>query len=152
MAYFGRSEMMWPKQVAEFKIPQPVFEDAVIPNYENKDPAPRYQLPLSPEESMKLIQIPVGFELQLFASEPQIVNPMAMCWDEKGRLFVIETEDYPNEVRTEGGNDRIKILEDTDGDGKADKVTVFAEGLNIPTSIMAMNGGILISMAPDFVF
>ena len=140
------------KQVADFKIPQPVFEDAVIPNYENKDPAPRYQHPLSPEESMKLIQIPVGFELQLFASEPQIVNPMAMCWDEKGRLYVIETEDYPNEVRTEGGNDRIKILEDTDGDGKADKVTVFAEGLNIPTSIMAMNGGILISMAPDFVF
>ena len=140
------------KQVADFKIPQPVFEDAVIPNYENKDPAPKFQLPLSPEESMKLVQIPVGFELQLFASEPQIVNPMAFCWDQKGRLYVIETEDYPNEVRTEGGNDRIKILEDTDGDGKADKVTVFAEGLNIPTSIMAMNGGILISMAPDFVF
>ncbi len=139
-------------QVASFEIPVPQFEDAEIPNYENRDPAPRFQLPLSPEQSMKLVQIPVGFELQLFASEPDIVNPMAMCWDERGRLFVIETEDYPNEVRQEGGNDRIKILEDTNGDGKADKVTVFAEGLNIPTSIMAINGGILISMAPDFVF
>lgn len=139
-------------QVAAFEIPQPRFEVADIPNYENRDPAPRYQFPLSPEESMKLVQVPVGFELQLFASEPDIVNPMAMAWDEKGRLYVIETEDYPNEVRQEGGNDRIKILEDTDGDGKADKITVFAEGLNIPTSIMAVNGGILISMAPDFIF
>lgn len=139
-------------QVAEYDIPQPVFEDAVIPNYENRDPAPRYQLPLSPEESMKLVQVPVGFELQLFASEPDIINPMAMCWDEKGRLFVIETTDYPNEVRKDGGNDKIKMLEDTDGDGRADKVTVFADGLNIPTSLVAVNGGILISMAPDFVF
>ncbi|WP_154857540.1 PVC-type heme-binding CxxCH protein [Cyclobacterium xiamenense] len=139
-------------QVAAYDIPQPVFEDAEIPNYENRDPAPRYQLPLSPEESMKLVQVPVGFELQLFASEPDIINPMAMCWDEKGRLYVIETTDYPNEVRKEGGNDKIKMLEDTDGDGKADKVTIFADGLNIPTSLVAVNGGILISMAPDFVF
>ncbi|MBD3628537.1 PVC-type heme-binding CxxCH protein [Cyclobacterium sp.] len=140
------------QQVADYDIPQTVFEDAVIPNYENRDPAPRYQLPLSPEESMKLVQVPVGFELQLFASEPDIINPMAMCWDDKGRLYVIETTDYPNEVRQEGGDDKIKILEDTDGDGKADKITVFAEGLNIPTSMVYVNGGILISMAPDFVF
>ncbi|OOG73658.1 PVC-type heme-binding CxxCH protein [Algoriphagus sp. A40] len=138
--------------LAAYEIPTPEFQDAVIPNYEKRDPAPRFQLPLSPEQSMKLIQVPVGFELQLFASEPMIINPISMAWDERGRLFVIETVDYPNEVRTEGGNDKIKILEDTDGDGKADKVTVFAENLNIPTSIMAVNGGILISMAPDFIF
>ena len=138
--------------LAAYEIPTPEFQDAEIPNYEKRDPAPRFQLPLSPEQSMKLIQVPVGFELQLFASEPMIINPISMAWDERGRLFVIETVDYPNEVRTEGGNDKIKILEDTDGDGKADKVTVFAENLNIPTSIMAVNGGILISMAPDFVF
>lgn len=138
--------------LAEYNIPTPQFEDAEIPNYERRDPAPRFQLPLSPEESMKLVQVPVGFELELFASEPMIINPIAFAWDERGRLFVIETTDYPNEVRKEGGDDKIKILEDTDGDGKADKVTVFAEGLNIPTSIMAVNGGMLISMAPDFVF
>jgi putative membrane-bound dehydrogenase-like protein len=138
--------------LAAYDIPQPEFQDAEIPNYERKDPAPRYQLPLSPEESMKTVQLPVGFEMTLFASEPMIINPMSMTWDESGRLYVIETVDYPNEVRTEGGNDKIKILEDTDGDGKADKVTVFADNLNIPTSIMAVNGGILISMAPDFVF
>jgi putative membrane-bound dehydrogenase-like protein len=138
--------------LAKYEIPTPEFQDAVIPNYEKRDPAPRYQLPLSPEQSMKLIQVPVGFELQLFASEPMIINPMAMAWDERGRLFVIETTDYPNEVRKEGGSDKIKLLEDTNGDGKADKVTVFAENLNIPTSIMAINGGIVISMAPDFIF
>jgi len=140
------------EQVAEFSIPQPQFEDAKIPNYENKDPAPRYQLPLSPEESMKLVQVPVGFELQLFASEPDIINPMAIAWDDRGRLYAIETSDYPNEVRKDGGNDKIKILEDTNGDGKADKITVFAEGLNIPTSMVYVNGGLLISMAPDFIF
>ena len=135
-----------------YQIPTPQFQDAEIPNYEKKDPAPRFQLPLSPEESMKLVQLPIEFEMELFASEPMIINPMGFAWDERGRLFVIETVDYPNEVRTEGGNDKIKILEDTDGDGKADKVTVFADNLNIPTSIMAVNGGILISMAPDFLF
>ncbi|GEO20326.1 PVC-type heme-binding CxxCH protein [Cyclobacterium qasimii] len=140
------------EQVAEFDIPQPQFEDAIIPNYENKDPAPRYQLPLSPEKSMKLVQVPVGFELQLFASEPDIINPMAIAWDDRGRLYAIETADYPNEVRQNGGNDKIKILEDTDGDGKADKITVFADGLNIPTSMVYVNGGILLSMAPDFIF
>ncbi|WP_339864263.1 PVC-type heme-binding CxxCH protein [uncultured Algoriphagus sp.] len=140
------------KLLTEYNIPTPQFEEADIPNYEKRDPAPRYQLPLSPEESMKLVQVPVGFELELFASEPMIINPIAFAWDERGRLFVIETTDYPNEIRKEGGDDKIKILEDTDGDGKADKVTVFAEGLNIPTSIMAVNGGMLISMAPDFVF
>lgn len=140
------------KLLIAYDIPQPQFEDADIPNYENRDPAPRFQLPLSPEESMKLVQTPVGFELELFASEPMIVNPIAFAWDERGRLFVIETTDYPNEVRKESGDDVIKILEDTNGDGKADKVTVFAEGLNIPTSIVAVNGGMLVSMAPDFVF
>jgi putative membrane-bound dehydrogenase-like protein len=140
------------EQLAAYAIPTPEFRDAEIPNYEKRDPAPRFQLPLSPEESMKLVQIPVGFELQLFASEPMIINPISMTWDERGRLFVIETTDYPNEIRKEGGDDKIKILEDTDGDGKADKVTIFAEGLNIPTSITPMNGGMLISMAPDFIF
>ncbi len=125
-----------------------------IPNYEKRDPAPKYQLPLSAEESEKLIQVPAGFELQLFASEPDIINPIAMNWDEKGRLWVIETVDYPNTVREEQGigDDRVKILEDTDDDGRADKVTVFAERLNIPTSFTFYDGGIVVSQAPYFLF
>lgn len=125
-----------------------------IPNYEKRDPAPQLQLPLSPEESHKLMQVPPGFELQLFASEPDIINPIAMDWDEKGRLWVVETVDYPNTVRNDRttGDDRIKICEDTDGDGRADKFTIFADELNIPTSMAFVNGGVLISQAPYFIF
>ena len=129
-------------------------ERANIPNYEQRDPAPKYQLPLSPEASKKLIQVPAGFDVELFASEPDIINPIAMNWDEKGRLWVIETVDYPNTVRNDNsiGDDKVKILEDTDGDGKADKVTVFADKLNIPTSFAFYDGGIVVSQAPHFIF
>ena len=137
------------------EIPKLVYEERDnIPNYEKRDPAPKYQLPLTPEESARLIQVPAGFELKLFASEPDIINPIAMNWDEKGRLWVIETVDYPNTVRDDKGtgDDRIKILEDTDGDGKADKVTVYADKLNLPTSFAFTNGGIIVSQAPYFLF
>jgi uncharacterized protein len=136
-------------------MPALVYRDeAGIPNYEKRDPAPKYQDPLSPEQSKKLIQVPVGFSLELFASEPDIINPIAMEWDEKGRLWVIETVDYPNTVYEEDGvgDDRIKICEDTDGDGKADKFTLFADKLNIPTSLTFSNGGIIVSQAPHFLF
>ena len=136
-------------------IPKLSYEDRdSIPNYEKRDPPLKYQLPLSPEESAKHIQVPAGFELQLFASEPDIINPIAMNWDEKGRLWVIQTVDYPNTVRDDKGlgDDSVKILEDTDGDGKADKVTVFAEHLNIPTSFTFYDGGIIVSQAPQFLF
>jgi putative membrane-bound dehydrogenase-like protein len=73
--------------------------------------------------------------------------------DERGRLWVIETVDYPNEIKKDDmGDDRIKILEDTDGDGKADKSTIFAEKLNIPTSFVFSNGGIIVSQSPSHLF
>lgn len=129
-------------------------EESNIPNYEKRNPAPKFQEPLTPEQSAKLIQVPVGFALELFASEPDIINPIAMEWDERGRLWVIETVDYPNTVRDDKGigDDRIKICEDTNEDGKADKFTVFADQLNIPTSMVFANGGIIVSQAPHFLF
>ncbi|MBL0740965.1 PVC-type heme-binding CxxCH protein [Chryseolinea lacunae] len=136
-------------------MPTLVYKDVPnIPNYEKRNPAPQYQEPLSAEESKKLIQVPAGFDLELFVSEPDIINPIAMDWDERGRLWVIETVDYPNTVRDDDGvgDDRIKICEDTDGDGKADKFTVFADNLNIPTSLVFANGGVIVSQAPHFLF
>ena len=142
------------EQVAQLNIPVAIYEDAVIPNYEKRNPAPKFQHAFTPEQSMKLMQVPVDFEVKLFAAEPDIINPIAMAWDEKGRLWVIETVDYPNTISKDNGigDDRIKICEDTDGDGKADKFTVFADNLNIPTSIVFINGGIIVSQAPNFIF
>src|SRR5262249_4471050 len=74
-------------------------------------------------------------------------------WDERGRLWVAVTVDYPNERQPEGkGRDRILILEDTDGDGVADKVTVFADKLSIPTSIAFHRGGAIVHQAPHTLF
>ena len=123
-----------------------------IPNYENRPEPLPWQFPLSAEDSMKYTQAPAEFRLELFAAEPDIVNPITLAWDERGRLWVAETVDYPNDVRDGSGNDTIKILEDTDGDGRCDKVTVFAEGLNIPTSLTFWDGGIIVAQAPDFLY
>ncbi len=124
-----------------------------IPNYERRKEPLQYQLPLSPEDSIKYTQVPVGFRMELFASEPEIINPIYMTWDERGRLWVVETVDYPNEFKDgRKGNDRIKICEDTNGDGKADKFTVFAEGFNIPTSMTFARGGVILAQAPEFYF
>lgn len=140
--------------VSKLKVPDVGIYGDTISDFTARYDVPKMQEALSPEESMKLIQNPVDFELKLFASEPDIVNPIAMSWDEKGRLWVVETVDYPNSFKEMSGqaNDRIKICEDTDGDGVADKFTVFAEGLNIATSMTFVNDGVLVAMAPYFIF
>ncbi|WP_188505394.1 PVC-type heme-binding CxxCH protein [Parapedobacter pyrenivorans] len=140
--------------VAQLKIPSVSIYQDTIADFTARHFVPKMQDPLSSEESKKLMQVPIGFELQLFAAEPDIVNPMAMSWDEKGRLWIIEAMDYPNNfVELKGeSNDRIKICEDTDGDGVADKFTVFADKLNIATSLTFANGGVIVAMAPDFIF
>lgn len=140
--------------VAALNIPEVSIYDETISDFTARYEVPKMQDALEPEESKKLIQKPVDFSIELFASEPDIQNPIAMAWDERGRLWIVESVDYPNTFKETDGlaNDRIKICEDTDGDGKADKFTVFADGLNIPTSMVFANGGIVVSMAPDFVF
>ncbi len=114
----------------------------------------KMQKPLSPEESLKHYVVPEGFHLELFVSEPQLQGkPIAMNWDERGRLWVCETIDYPNELRSpEQGRDRIRICEDTDGDGRADKFTVFAEQLSIPTSLEFYRGGVIVQAGVETLF
>ena len=142
------------EQLEQLKIPPLKYEPReTVQNYEKRDPRPQYQFPLSPEESRKHIQIAPGFELALFAAEPEILKPMAMAWDARGRLWIVESVDYPNQLSDDQqGNDRIKICEDTDGDGRADKFTVFADRLNIPTSITMANDGVIVTQAPHFLF
>lgn len=136
-------------------LPEATYRDAgTIPNYRRIEPAPKFQEAFSVEDSQALTMVPEGFELQLFVSEPDIVNPMAFTWDEKGRLFVVESVDYPNDMVEEDGkgNDRITMCEDTNGDGRADRCEVFADGLSVPTSITPLNGGFVVAQAPDFLF
>lgn len=142
-------------RIADAKIPDvDIYNSDTIADYTKRYNVPKFQDALPPAESNKLTQVPAGFEIQLFAQEPDITKPIAMAWDERGRLWIVETVDYPNDfVETDStANDRIKICEDTDGDGRADKFTVFADSLNIPTSITFANGGVILSMAPNFLF
>ena len=127
--------------------------EGTVPNYERRDPKPQYQLPLSIEDAERHLQVAGGFEVELFASEPEITNPIAMCWDERGRLWVLESVDYPNQVNDDGtGRDRIVICEDRDGDGRADRFTTFAEGLNVPTAITRWKDGVIVAQAPDVIY
>jgi putative membrane-bound dehydrogenase-like protein len=129
------------------------YEDAVLPNYERRDPPPKMQEPLSPARSMKYAQVPADMDLELFASEPDIVNPIAMAWDQRGRLWILETIDYPNNLQKGNiGNDRLRILEDTDNDGEADKFTTFADKLSIPTTICFANDGVIITNGSQILF
>jgi len=108
---------------------------------------------LAPAEAQKKFTVPEGFEVRIFAAEPDVVNPVAMTWDERGRLWVVELYEYP--LGAPAGTkprDNVKILEDTDGDGRADKVTVFADGLNLATGILVGNGGVYVGQAPHLLF
>ena len=110
--------------------------------------------PLSPEKERATFQMPDGFQVQLVASEPNVVDPVAMAFDEKGRLFVAELRVYPNDGVAKGAkpNSRIVMLEDADGDGVFEKSAVFADGLRVPNSVMPYRGGLLVSDAPDLLF
>ena len=119
----------------------------VIPHAQDKAPGPA----LSPAEAIAKMIVPEGFTVELVASEPDIVNPVAMTIDERGRFWITESLEYPR--KSPGpGKDRVKVLEDTDGDGKADKFTVFMDGLNIPSGIAVGHGGVWIANAPDILF
>jgi putative heme-binding domain-containing protein len=113
----------------------------------DKDRLVRETEPLSPEEERVKFRVPDGFSVQLFASEPMINKPINMAFDARGRLWVASTVEYPyaaakdrwsdpTGARVKDSRDAIKILEDTDGDGKADRVIDFADGLNIPTGVL----------------
>jgi hypothetical protein len=112
------------------------------------------QKPLDPIESSKHFVHPQHLDVQLVISEPDLGGkPIAFNWDERGRLWVAVTRDYPNNLQPQGqGNDRILICEDTDGDGRIDKIKVFADRLSIPTSFIFAYGGIVVHCPPHTFF
>jgi putative heme-binding domain-containing protein len=88
-----------------------------------------------PEIERKSFQVADGFEVNLFAADPMLAKPIQMNWDAAGRLWVASSEVYPQIEPGQKANDKILVLEDSDGDGRADKTTVFADGLLIPTGV-----------------
>lgn len=142
----------WEKFLA-MREPEQREARPTIANYEKRPEALTLQLPFSVKGSTERTQVAPDLRLQLFAGEPDIAKPIFMAWDERGRLWVAETRDYPHIVAADGkGNDSIKICEDTDGDGRADKFTVFADHLNIPTGFTFANGGIIVAQTSRFLF
>jgi len=110
---------------------------------------------LSGEESIALMKLGKNLKANLFASEetwPELANPVQMSWDTKGRLWVAVWPTYPHWQPKEKMNDKLLILEDTNGDGKADKMTVFADNLHCPTGFELFNGGVIVAQTPDLLF
>jgi putative membrane-bound dehydrogenase-like protein len=142
----------WEKFLAQ-REPEQREPSPWVANYEKRPQPLTFQKPMSVKASMERTQVPIDLRLELFAAEPDIAKPIAFAWDERGRLWVAETRDYPHGVTPTGeGNDDIKICEDTDGDGKADKFTIFADHLNLPTSITFARGGVIVAQAPRLLF
>jgi putative membrane-bound dehydrogenase-like protein len=119
----------------------------VIPHHQDKPPGPA----LSPLEAVKKMTVPDGFSVEIVAAEPDIVNPIAMTIDEQGRFWITESLEYPRNAPGPG-QDRVKVLTDTNGDGRADKFTLFLDGLNIPSGIAVGFGGVWIVNSPDLLF
>ena len=107
--------------------------------------------PLSPREAAASMRVPAGFQVTLFAGEPDVVQPIDFSIDSRGRLWVCEARSYPKHTEKPAG-DRILIFEDTDHDGKHDKRTVFYDQLNYVTGIEVGFGGIWVMSPPHFFF
>lgn len=109
--------------------------------------------PVSPEDEQKTFTVPDGFHVELVASEPDVAKPMNLAFDARGRLWVSSSLEYP--FAAEPGavpRDTIRVMEDNDGDGKADVVTVFADKLNIPIGLIPYGDGVICFSIPNIWF
>ncbi|MBX3450121.1 MAG: c-type cytochrome [Planctomycetaceae bacterium] len=122
-------------------------QQATIPHAQDKPP----NEPRDAQTAARMMTVPEGFTVEVVAAEPDLVNPVAMAIDERGRFWITESLEYPR--REPGpGRDRVKILEDKDGDGTAETVSIFLDGLNIPSGVQVGHGGVWIANSPDILF
>src|SRR5262249_18616091 len=105
---------------------------------------------LTPEQEKAKFHLPPGFEAQLVAAEPDIRKPMNMAFDARGRLWITESEEYPHAAPpSRKAKDAVKILEDFGPDGRARKITTFADGLNIPIGLFPLKDGCIVFSIPN---
>jgi putative membrane-bound dehydrogenase-like protein len=109
--------------------------------------------PLTPADALKAFEAAPGLRVELVAAEPLVASPCAIAFDSKGRLFVAENRGYPiGPKEGEKPAGVIALLEDTDGDGRMDRRTVFADGLTFPNGVLPWGGGLIVTCAPDVLF
>ncbi|HZI27039.1 MAG TPA: PVC-type heme-binding CxxCH protein [Gemmatimonadaceae bacterium] len=149
-------------QIARDPETKQVKLDVPLPTYK-RPPAPWNvldtaitvaQAALPTTESLRMMTLRPHFRAEPFATEPMIGNIIDFTWDARGRMWAVETNDYPNTVLPDSvpGNDRILIIEDANRDGRADRVKVFATGLNLATSLTFAGGGLVVGQAPHMLF
>ena len=144
---------------AETKLPAAGPQSPNGKNRGPENPVLKFNLPpppvLTPEEELKTIRLPKGYKAELVASEPMIETPVAISWDDQGRLYVCEMRGYMHDINATGEDQpvgRISRLEDTDGDGRMDKSTVFVDKLIMPRAVMAIGDGALVAEPPNLTF
>jgi putative membrane-bound dehydrogenase-like protein len=118
-------------------------------------PSPQANRALTPQEERATFCVSKGFRVELVACEPQLADPVAMAFDEDGRIYVAEMPGHPADLGIATGkitSGRIRLLEDRDGDGVYETSTLFAENLRHPTAVMPWKGGLLAGLAPDLVY
>ena len=134
----------------------PKIDDSDTPPFiDARTNFPRQPTFLSGEDSLKQMTLGAGIQVNLFASEkefPELINPVQMAFDTRGRMWVASWKNYPHWKPKTPADDKLLILEDTDGDGKADKRTVFAGDLQNPTGFEFYNGGVIVAQQPNLVF
>jgi len=109
--------------------------------------------PLTPQQALKSFQINPDFRIELYAAEPHVVDPVEIVFDEDGRAFVAEMRDYPNDPPPgTPPRSRIRVLEDTDGDGQVDRAVIFADQLLQVNSVLPWKQGLLVTAAPDILY
>jgi len=138
---------------APYEIRKDGYVEKITPGVDYKDRLPRI-LPKEPADSIKTFHVVPGFRIELVAAEPLVCDPIDMCFDENGRMYVPEMIPYAENNSAEFGspNGRVSLLQDTDGDGKLDKSTVFADKLVWPTALTCFDGGLFIVAAPDILY
>ncbi|HJU75513.1 MAG TPA: PVC-type heme-binding CxxCH protein [Gemmatimonadaceae bacterium] len=143
-----------PTRTLDLAVPLPTYKRPPAPWNTLDTAITKAQDALTTPESIRMMTLRPRFRAESFAVEPMIGNIIDFTWDARGRMWAVETNDYPNTVLPDSvpGGDRILIIEDRDRNGRADHVTVFAKGLNLATSLTFANGGVVVGQAPHMLF
>ena len=153
----NRDRRLWATAKGDPNPPEMLSLPLVTPFGTNKpgpNPDGTYEF-LSAEDAIAKMTLAPGVKVNVFASEkefPELAKALQFAWDTKGRLWVSVWPSYPELTPTATVKDKLLILEDTDGDGKADKCTTFLDGLNCPTGFQFFKDGVLVMQAPDLLF